>query len=142
MDYTPIIIQCIVSLAAIFGGAGFWDYLKSKHSKKDGLESKVDKLVEDVAELKQDSLETKEYRNRRKKEEESRKEMDLSMARIMLLDNFNNCMKKGYYSFEEREVYHLLYESYHANGGNGVITQARDKILQLPMEPPEEEKGD
>ncbi len=100
------------------------------------------KLVDDIAELKQDNMETKEYQVKREEKEASRDAMDLSMARAMLIDNYNACMEKGYYSLEEREVYHLLYESYHANGGNGVITQARDKILQLPMEPPEEEKGD
>ena len=138
MDYTPVVIQAIVSIATIFGGAGFWQYLTAKQSRKSGLEKKVDTLVEDVAELKEDNREAKEYRSFRDEKESARDAMDLSIARTMLLEKYNDCMKKGYYSIEEREVFHALFENYHDAGGDGVIDQTRDKILMLPTEPPKE----
>lgn len=45
MDYTPVIIQAIVSIATIFGGAGFWQFLTAKQSRENGLEKKVDGLM-------------------------------------------------------------------------------------------------
>jgi len=138
MDYTPVIIQAIVSVATIFGGAGFWQFLTAKQSRKNGLEKKVDVLVEDVAELKKDHAETKAHRARREEREFARDEMILSVTRAMLIDNYKDCMRKGYYALDEREVYHALFESYHNAGGDGVIDQTRDKILMLPTEPPKE----
>ena len=60
----------------------------------------------------------------------------LAMARTMLLDNYEKCIAKGYYSVEEREVYHKLYKSYRADDGNGVIEELAPRIRRLPIEPP------
>lgn len=60
----------------------------------------------------------------------------LAMARTMLLDNYEKCMDKGFYSVEEREVYHKLYESYRTDNGNGVIEELAPRIRRLPIEPP------
>lgn len=60
----------------------------------------------------------------------------LAMARTMLLNNYEKCMAKGYYSIEERAVYHELYENYRADHGNGVIEEIAPRIRALPMEPP------
>ena len=60
----------------------------------------------------------------------------LAMARTMLLNNYEKCMAKGFYSIEERAVYHELYENYRADNGNGVIEEIAPRIRALPMEPP------
>lgn len=64
----------------------------------------------------------------------------LAMARSQLLDNYERCMDKGFYSVDEREVYHELYEAYHKDGGNGIMTDLREKIVELPTEPAHEKK--
>ena len=64
--------------------------------------------------------------------------LTLAMARSQLLDNYERCMDKGFYTVDEREVYHELYEAYHKDGGNGIMTDLREKIVELPTEPPRE----
>lgn len=63
----------------------------------------------------------------------------LAMSRTMLLDNYEKCVSKGYYTLEEREVYHKLYEAYKDDGGNSIIDEIAPRIRALPMEPPKEE---
>ena len=64
----------------------------------------------------------------------------LAMCRTMLLDNYEKCVNKGYYTFEERKVYHELYEAYKDDGGNSIIDEIAPRIRALPMEPPKEAK--
>ena len=71
-----------------------------------------------------------------KKQREAERSMLLAIARTMLLDNYEKCADKGFYSLEEREVYSLLYESYKKDNGNGVIDAIAERIRELPMEPP------
>jgi hypothetical protein len=78
-----------------------------------------------------------------KKRDEAREQavaerrLTLAMARSQLLDNYERCMYKGYYTVDEREVYHELYEAYHKDGGNGIMTDLRKKIVELPTDPPD-----
>ena len=67
---------------------------------------------------------------------EAERSIVLAIARTMLLDNYEKCAEKGYYTLEEREVYHKLYESYAMDGGNGVIEEIAPRIRRLPIEPP------
>ena len=60
----------------------------------------------------------------------------LAMSRTMLLDNYEKCVNKGYYTVEEREVYHKLYEAYREDNGNGIIAEIAPRIRALPLEPP------
>lgn len=60
----------------------------------------------------------------------------LAIARTMLLDNYEKCMDKGYYSVEEREVYSKLYQNYKDDNGNGIIDAIAVRIRELPTEPP------
>lgn len=64
----------------------------------------------------------------------------LAMSRTMLLNNWEKCMEKGYYSIEEREVYHKLYEAYRDDNGNGIIEEIAPRIRALPMEPPRDKR--
>ena len=67
---------------------------------------------------------------------EAERDIILAIARTMLLNNYEKCMEKGYYSLEEREVYHKLYQSYRDDNGNGVIEELAPRIRRLPIEPP------
>lgn len=73
--------------------------------------------------------------------EEAERSLILAMARSMLLDNYEKCTHKGFYSVEEREVYGKLYESYKADGGNSVIDTLAPRIRSLPIESPDERRG-
>ena len=66
--------------------------------------------------------------------------LTLAMARSQLLDNYERCMDKGFYTVDEREVYHELYEAYHKDGGNGIMDTLAEKITRLPTEPAHDKK--
>ena len=70
------------------------------------------------------------------KQREAERVIILAMSRTMLLNNYEKCVDKGYYSLEEREVYHKLYEAYKDDGGNSVIDEIAPRIRRLPIEPP------
>lgn len=72
------------------------------------------------------------YRRQREEREAIKADLDLCMARIMLLNHYFKCVAQGYYSVEERDVYHDLFEAYKAAGGNGVIGDIAKKIVELP----------
>jgi vacuolar-type H+-ATPase subunit I/STV1 len=87
--------------------------------------------------------ETKEYRKLREEAERQQREADdarrakehnalVSLMREQLLKNYENCMAKGFYSHEERDVYADLYQAYHDLGGNGTMAQLKEKIVELP----------
>ena len=65
----------------------------------------------------------------------------LAMSRTMLLDNYEKCVNKGYYTVEEREVYHKLYDAYKNDGGNSVIDEIAPRIRRLPIEPPKNKEA-
>jgi len=67
---------------------------------------------------------------------EAERTIILAMSRTMLLNNYERCIKKGYYTVDEREVYHKLYEAYKSDGGNSVIDDIAPRIRELPFEPP------
>ena len=73
------------------------------------------------------------------KQREAERVIILAMSRTMLLNNYEKCVDKGYYSLEEREVYHKLYEAYKDDGGNSVIDEIAPRIRRLPIEPPKDE---
>lgn len=66
---------------------------------------------------------------------EAERSIVLAIARTMLLNNYEKCLNKGYYSVEERDVYSKLYESYKLDNGNGVIDEIAKRIRELPTEP-------
>lgn len=72
------------------------------------------------------------------KQRDAERVIILAMSRTMLLNNYEKCVDKGYYSLEEREVYHKLYEAYKDDGGNSVIDEIAPRIRRLPIEPPKE----
>jgi hypothetical protein len=81
--------------------------------------------------------EEREERERREAERrEAERSIVLAIARTMLLDNYEKCMAKGYYTVEEREVYSKLFSAYKGDGGNGVMDTIAPRMRDMPMEPP------
>ena len=97
---------------------------------KRNLGKKLDRMDEKRDEARAEQAESQRQRD-------AERSIVLAIARTMLLDNYEKCAKKGYYSVDEREVYSLLYESYKDDGGNGVIDAIAERIRELPMEPPD-----
>ena len=97
---------------------------------------KLNKFDEKREQARHERAEDKRY-EREQRDAESK--MILAIARTMLLNNYEKCVDKGYYSLDERDVYSLLYEAYKKDNGNGVIDSLAEKIRRLPTEPPEDE---
>lgn len=91
-----------------------------------------------IADEKRDEARTEQAEAERKKikQRDAERSIVLAIARTMLLDNYEKCMNKGYYTLEERDVYSKLYESYKDDDGNGVIDEIAPRIRRLPIEPP------
>lgn len=112
------------------------------------LIGKVDHLTEDVTDLKKDLIllqkandETVKYRESRDKQDKEAMvvqkaiiESLMGILRERLVENYNRCQEKGYYSKEEREVYGKMYECYTQDpfNGNGVIHQLQPVMQNMP----------
>jgi len=103
-------------------------YIKRKLEKFDGKREK--------ARIAQADAERKAIEQR-----DAERIIILAMSRTMLLNNYERCMAKGYYTVAEREVYHKLYEAYREDNGNGVIEEIAPRIRALPMEPPKDKEA-
>ena len=169
IDWGTIIVQSLITLGVVFGGAGFWSLRQAKFQAKredkkeeknydtkfDTLSNQVTTLStqittvsEDIQGLKQDIALLQEANQITVEYRKSRDEQDRissvergavieslkAMSRDRLLDAYERCMAKGYYTIEERETYGKLYECYHGKPfeGNGVMQQLREKMLALP----------
>ena len=78
----------------------------------------------------------KKYRSEREVKENAKDELILGMARAMLMENFEKCEKKGYYSMADKEVYGKLFKAYKDSGGNGIIDDIGVKLRAMPTRPP------
>lgn len=135
---------------------------RDKESKDSGVESKVDTLTksiktlsdkvdvlsddmkeikDDIALLEQANMETIRYRELREKNDAeasvAQKAIIESLAGILrerLLENYKRCIKKGYYTENEREVYKEMYKCYTQPpfNGNGVIHDLQPIMVNLP----------
>ena len=177
IDWGTLVIQFFVMLTAIFGGAGFWEFVKTKFQAKredkkaettseEQINKMADQMTEmssqmtslmadmhdlkdDLALLQQANIETVKYREARDKHD---KELAIvqnaiiqsltGILRERLLENYKNCMEKGYYTKEEREVYGRMYECYTQDpfNGNGVMHQLQPKMASLPWTEEEAKK--
>ena len=175
-NWIPVIVQGLITVGAIFGGAGFWTWKQNKdqakrdaEEKKNGAEGKIDKLsdqatemsekmtgltnkvdilAEEVQDLKHDIIllqkaneETVKYREQRAQRDEldsiERRAIIESLCGMMrerLLDNYKRCIKKGYYTREEREIYGEMFECYEKApfNGDGVMHDLRPIMKDLP----------
>lgn len=131
---------------------------KDEESKKENIEllnkqfgslnDKVDDMAGDITNIKSDIVllqkankATEEYRELRDKQDKIYSEERAAVLKALkgtmrsrLLDFFEKCIEKGYYTVEERDVYHPLYECYKSEpfGGNGVIDDLHNQIVNLP----------
>ena len=175
-DFVPVLVQFLLTVGVIFGGAGFWQWKMNKEqvkrdalSKETGTEKKIDLLSEqmalmdekvdsvkaDVAVLKDDMSELKdtvalldkanavaeEYISSRNEQDQEIMiaqraivESLTGLLRDRLLDAYNKCYDKGYYTKEERETYGELFRCYESApfNGNGVMHQLRPIMQALP----------
>lgn len=81
-------------------------------------------------------VERAEAERKKIEQREAERGIVLAIARTMLLNNYERCMSKGFYSVEEREVYSKLYQNYKNDNGNGIIDAIAVRIRELPTEPP------
>ena len=99
----------------------------------------ISKRLDDFDERREEARAERAENERRKMEQrEAERGIVLAIARTMLLDNYEKCMDKGFYTVEEREVYSKLYKSYKDDSGNGVIDAIAPRIRELPTEPPKD----
>lgn len=112
------------------------------------LTSKIDIISHDVQEIKDDvtllqkaNAETLKYRQFRETNDKKSQiaqnaviESLKGMLRERLLDNYNKCIKKGFYSKEEREIFGEMFKCYESEpfNGNGVMHQLRPIMQSLP----------
>ena len=55
------------------------------------------------------------------------------MLRLTILDNYERCKQAGVISVSRKDAIDSAYQSYHALGGNGVITQVHTEIMAMPI---------
>ena len=123
-----IITTCVGIIVSVFTG-----YLTHKVKQRD----------DDFVRYRREREEKEEAEIRRREQEnQSRDQLTLGMARSMLLDNYYRCVDKKCYTVTERDVYHELFEAYVGAGGNGVIRELAEKIVELPTEPLSKKRGD
>lgn len=106
--------------------------LKKIGDALEGINSDLQEIKTEVSELKKADQETYEYRRAREAQDKIKTDLDLSMARVMLLDNYDRCVEAGVYTIEQQSVYHGLYEAYKGAGGNGIMDGIAERIKELP----------
>ena len=62
------------------------------------------------------------------------------MLRLTILDNYERCKQAGVISVSRKDAMDSAYNSYHALGGNGTITQIHAEIMQMPIMRTEDNK--
>lgn len=97
-----------------------------------GINTDLKGIQDDIVYLKEAHDVTISYMKDQEDKDAIRDRMNLGMARSMLITNYERCVKKGMYTTDEKEVYHELYEAYEQAGGNGIMKDIRDRILELP----------
>ena len=55
------------------------------------------------------------------------------MLRLTILDNHERCKQAGVISVALKDAVVSAYQSYHALGGNGTITQVHQEIMAMPI---------
>lgn len=170
LDWGTIIVQSLITLGVVFGGAGFWEFVKTKFQAKredKQTENTVENTVNDISdqvtilvaqmttvtddmqEFKKDLALLQEANKETVKYRELRDQKDKDAVRIQkaviesitglmrdrLLDNYKRCIKKGYYSMAEREIYGRMFDCYEGEpfNGDGVMHDLRPIMKSLPM---------
>lgn len=56
------------------------------------------------------------------------------ILRIQILDTYDRCKQAGVISVARKDAINSAYESYHALGGNGTITQVHNEIMAMAIQ--------
>ena len=64
-----------------------------------------------------------------------------ALLRAQMVADYNHYSDKGYAPIYARETFQACYVQYKALGGNGVMTDIRDKFFALPTDKPREMGG-
>lgn len=56
------------------------------------------------------------------------------ILRIQILDTYDRCKQAGVISVARKDAINSAYESYHALGGNGTITQVHNEIMLMQIQ--------
>lgn len=115
--------------------------LSTLGNKVDDLSDDMKDLKRDIAILQEANQETLRYRQLRDEADKSdsaeRHAIIVSLCGMMrerLLDNYKRCIKKGYYTKEEREIYGEMFTCYENPpfNGDGVMHDLRPIMKALP----------
>ena len=113
----------------------------SLHDKVDDMAEDITNIKSDIVLLQEANKVTAEYRKTRDAQDKVYSEERSAVLKALrgtmrsrLLDFFERCIEKGYYTIEERDVYHPLYECYKSEpfNGNGVIDDLHNQLVGLP----------
>lgn len=126
MDWSGIIVSCVS--AAALGIVGIM--LRRVEKKLDARDA--DNAAYRAEREKRES----ELRERRAAEEKARNDGELALMRQQLIEHHDRVMRRGWYANDaERESIHLMFESYKALGGDGVVDRNAEEVLRLPTSP-------
>ena len=56
------------------------------------------------------------------------------ILRIQILDTYDRCKQAGVIPVARKDAINSAYESYHALGGNGTITQVHNEIMTMAIQ--------
>lgn len=73
----------------------------------------------------------------REKKENARDDLQLAVARTLLIRECNHYINKGYAPLYALDSVSEMYDAYHALGGNGAVTGIYNEFLALPHNPKE-----
>lgn len=73
----------------------------------------------------------------REKKEQARDDLQLAVARALLIRECNHYINKGYAPIYAIASVAEMYDAYHALGGNGAVSSVYNDFLSLPHNPPQ-----
>lgn len=136
-------VICIaISFATLVGiGTVFKLFWEDRHQKKidstsaakaaarsERQEEVREVVIEVVEPVKEDVIKLKENSN-------INNTGTCAVLKDRLYQLFRYCaIQKGYTEAQDRENFENMYKSYHALGGNGVMTEIHDKFMHIPTE--------
>lgn len=118
MDYIRDILLCFVS--AVFGLL-MWKIQRWQEKQEKEMARREKIHLEDV--------------EARAKWQQAITDNAVAMSRYHLMRIYRYAIQVGYIYPDQLAVFESLYDTYHALGGNGMITAYREHLLELPSSP-------
>ncbi|MBR6705651.1 MAG: hypothetical protein IKI84_03090 [Clostridia bacterium] len=72
---------------------------------------------------------------RQKEEQDALKNGIRALLQRQISEDGNLYCRQKYSTIEQKNTFLCMYDSYHALGGNGAMTNLRDRVMALPNEP-------